>query len=45
MKMLEKINELGEKPFRSLYSGQKAFIEFYEKFLEREYPKDDLHFL
>ncbi|HDR7250622.1 TPA: metallophosphoesterase, partial [Bacillus pacificus] len=40
----KKINELGEKPFRSLYSGQKAFIEFYEKFLEREYPKDDLHF-
>ncbi|EEL40324.1 Ser/Thr protein phosphatase [Bacillus cereus Rock3-29] len=41
----KRINELGDDTFRSLYSGQEAFIEFYENFLEREYPKDDFHFL
>ena len=33
MKMLEKINELGEKPFRSLYSGQKHLLSFMKNFL------------
>ncbi|HFJ9262878.1 MULTISPECIES: metallophosphoesterase family protein [Bacillus cereus group] len=41
----DKINSLDDETFNVLYSGQNKFIEFYEKFLGREYPKDNTHFI
>jgi len=41
----EKINTLDEETFDVLYSGQKSYVEFYEKFLGREFPKDNPHFV
>lgn len=39
------INELDDPSFEVLYEGQNGFIELYEKFLERPYPKEDVHFI
>ncbi|MED3831933.1 metallophosphoesterase family protein [Peribacillus frigoritolerans] len=41
----EKINTLDEGTFDVLYAGQRNYIEFYEKFLGREYPKNNPHFI
>ncbi|MGG3586024.1 hypothetical protein CN890_18415 [Priestia megaterium] len=39
------INEIDADSFDVLYKGQQGYRALYEKFLEREYPKDDLHFV
>ncbi|MGK9430216.1 metallophosphoesterase family protein [Bacillus atrophaeus] len=39
------INEIDEESFDVLYKGQQGYITLYERFLEREYPKDNIHFV
>lgn len=39
------INEIEEDSFEILYDGQQNFINFYESFLERKYPKEEVHFV
>jgi UDP-2,3-diacylglucosamine pyrophosphatase LpxH/negative regulator of genetic competence, sporulation and motility len=39
------INEIDEESFDVLYSGQQDFVTLYETFLEREYPKENTHFV
>lgn len=39
------INEIDKDSFDVLNNGQQGFVTLYEKFLEREYPKDNVHFV
>jgi UDP-2,3-diacylglucosamine pyrophosphatase LpxH len=39
------INEIDEESFSVLYNGQQSFKDLYERFLGREYPKDQVHFV
>lgn len=39
------INEIDIESFNTLFNGQTAYIKLYESFLERDYPKDKLHFV
>lgn len=39
------INEIDEESFDVLFKGQQGFVTLYERFLEREYPKNNIHFV
>ncbi|MER2192150.1 MAG: metallophosphoesterase [Solibacillus sp.] len=41
----DEINNLDAPSYKVLFNGQKNYFKFYEKFLEREHPKDNLHFV
>lgn len=39
------INEIDEESFDVLNKGQQDFVTLYERFLEREYPKENVHYV
>lgn len=41
----DEINALDSASYKVLLNGQKGYFKFYEKFLERRYEKDSLHFV
>lgn len=41
----DEINALDSASYKVLLNGQKGYFKFYEKFLERKYEKDSLHFV
>lgn len=41
----DEINSLDSQSYKVLSNGQKNYFKFYKKFLGREHPKDNLHFV
>ncbi|WP_163536347.1 metallophosphoesterase [Gracilibacillus sp. YIM 98692] len=41
----DELNSLDEESYEVLFKGQKKYFEFYEKFLGRKHPEENLHFV